>query len=187
MDLFTINNGKVIPSVHALMTEPYKTMWAKDTSDDKAEVINVFSYIELLCSPKKSNPFFGYADEIKPKKIKNNIWGDENYQSDLYSSFEIIRGVEAYKEYLIRSAPGYELFLAGLKAADTLKDYLNSLDLGERTNSGGMVIKPADVTKALNDIPETIKGLKEGRDRVIADIDEAAKSRNNREINPFER
>lgn len=187
MELFTINQGKVVPSTHALLIEPYKSMWAADTSEDKHEAINVFSYIEFLCSPKMSNPFHGIPQDIRPKEIKRNIWKDEQYQSDVYSTFEIIQGVETYKELLANAAPGYDLYLSALSAADTLKTFLNDLDLTKTTNSGALQLKPADVTKALNEIGETISNLTESRRKLLAEIKESNKTKGGREPGLFER
>lgn len=187
MDLFVVQGGKAIPSVHALMIQPFKAMWEKDTSEDKGEVINIFTYIELLLSPKKSNPFHGYPEESRPIKIKENIWKDANYQSPLFTGLEIIRAIEEYKEFLHNAAPGYSLYLAALGAADTLKDFLLDLNMARTTNSGALQLKPKDVTSALNDISEVIRNLNDGRDKLLAEIKESSKSRNNREIGPFER
>lgn len=187
MDLFVVQGGKAIPSVHALIIQPFKAMWEKDTSEDKGEIINIFTYIELLCSPKKSNPFHGYPDEIRPAKIKENIWKDAAYQSPLYTSLEIIRAVEEYKELLHNAAPGYSLYLSALGAADILKDFLLDLNMNRTTNSGALQLKPKDVTSALNEINDVIRNLNDGREKLLAEIKESSKSRNNREIGLFER
>lgn len=187
MELFEVINGKVRPSAHALMVDPYKTMWEKDESEDKGEAINVFSYVEFLLSPKRSNPFFGYDEKIKGKEIKKRLWQDENYQSDLYSSLEMIRLVDYYKTDLENASPSYGTLLDALVTAHNTREHLKGIDLNATTMSGTLLLKPRDVLSALKEVPDVIKTLEETRDRVIAELKESAKSRNNREIGFFER
>jgi hypothetical protein len=188
MDLFTVNNGKVVPSAEALTISPYKDIWAKDTSPEKSEAINVFSYATFLLSPKKSNPFFGYPQgDLKKKKIKHRIWGDENYNSDLYSILEIIQVVESYKLDLENSSPSYGVLIDAIETAHKTRDYLRDVDLGATNLHGTLMLKPKDVTGALKEIPDIIRTLEDTRDRVLSEQKESAKSRNNREIGFFER
>lgn len=187
MDLFEVYNGKAIPSAHALLIDPYKSMWNKDTSKDKDEAINMFSYVEFLLSPKKSNIFFGYDDKIKPAKIKQRIWGNEHYISPVYSTSEIIGLIQAYKEDLENSSISYATLNDAILTAQNTREYLRDVNLGETTPSGALKLKPKDVTGALKEIPDIIKTLETTRDNVLAEIKESAKSRNNREIGFFER
>jgi hypothetical protein len=187
MDLFEYRDGRAFPSIHALIIEPFKSLWEKDTTEDHGECVKVFTYIELLCSPKISNPYYTVHESVRPAKLKRDIWGDENYESQLYGTLELISAIRKYKELLLDSAPGYSTLLSAISAANTLEDYLNQLNLNERTKGGVMVIKPADVTKALKDIPDVVKSLKRAREEVHNDLKESSKTRNEREIGPFER
>lgn len=183
MDLFEIRNGRAYPSVHALLIEPYKTMWNDDDSDNKSNVIAYFTYIELLCSPKKSNPFYGYSEEDRPMKVKKEVFKDENYQIDTELMFAIL----AYKEHLSFASPSYELSLAAEAAADKLKTFLKEFNLTERTPGGAMVLKPRDVTTALREIPDVIKKMAETRQKVHEELTEASKTRKDRAIGEYER
>lgn len=187
MDLFEVYNGVVRPSVHALMVEPYKSIWEKDPDPDKGEATKVFSYVEFLLSPKKSNIFYGYDDKVRPKEIKKRLWGDENYQSDIYSTFEIIRLVDYYKNDLENSSPSYVTLVDAILTAHNTREHLRDVNLNDTTPTGALKLKPKDVTGALKEIPEIIKTLEDTRDRVLAELKESAKSRNNREIGYFER
>lgn len=183
MDLFELNNNIAFPSVHALLIEPFKSIWEADNSKSKENAIKVFTYIELVCSPKKSNPFFGYSEVERPGKVKKEVFNDENY----YTTDFMMQGVMKYNELLEIASPTYSLFISSLAAAEELKENLKSIDLGERTNAGTAVTKPKDITSALKEIPDVMRSLEAMRNKVHSELAEETKTRNQREINEYER
>ena len=183
MDLFTIKNGRAFPSVHALLIEPFKSIHANDTSPDKGESIKIFTYVELLCSPKKSNPFYGRSTEERPSYVKKEVWGDDPPDDPSM----IMEAVLKNKELLAIASPTYPLFEASMEAAEQLKKVLAKPDFNERTNSGAAVTKPKDITSALKEIPEAIKSLETLRGKVNSELEDDTKTRNQREIGPYER
>jgi hypothetical protein len=180
--LFEIVNKRVVPTVHALMIEPFKSIWEADPTPEKSNAIKLFSYTEFVCSPKKSNPFIGYSEEVRPRKVKKEIYGDENYRTTDF----MILCVAKYKEILEEGSPTYVLFNAALNAKDKLVHFLNNFSLEERTNAGTAVIKPADVTRALKEIPDVAKSILASREKVHAELLEDSKTRNQREIRQYE-
>jgi len=183
MDLFEITNGRAFPSTHALLIEPFKSIWAKDRTEDKGESIKVFTYIELMCNPKKSNPFFGFDEEVRSLKVKKEVYGDSNQPT----TSDMLLGVMAFNTLLENSSVGYSLYLSSMAAANSLKEYLKSINLDERTNGGSAVYKPVDVTRALKEIPEVIKGLRTLREKIHEELTEDAKMRNQREVGDYEK
>lgn len=182
MDLFEIINNRAFPSPHALLIHPFKDMWEADTSKEKGNVIKVFTYIELVCSPKKSNPFFGYSEEDRPSRVKKEVFGDENYKTTDF----MMQGVIKYKELLEIASPTYPMLTAGLIANDKLKNFLETFDLDERTQGGTAVIKPADITRALKEIPDVAKSIVVMREKVQTELVEEAKTRKDRDIGQYE-
>lgn len=183
MDLFELNNNRAFPSMHALLIEPYKTIWETDKSEGKGQSIRWFSYIELLCSPKKSNPFYGIPEEHRSEKVKEEIFGDKDYPIDS----DLLLATMAYREHLSFSSPSYELAVAAEVAANKLKTFLLNFDPNERTPNGAMVLKPKDITLALQEIPDTIKSMSEMRAKVHEELTESSKTRNDRKIGIYER
>lgn len=186
MDLFELNNGRAFPSVHALLIEPFKTIWETDETKEKGNAILLFSYIELMCSPKRSNPFFGYSENVRPSKVKKEVYKDENYPDTMF----MISGLAAYKELLANSSPSFDLLNSGLMAKDALVKFLNDTEslLAERNlKSGAAIFKPADITNALTKIGAVTKELEAARDKVGEELKEASKTRGQREIGLYER
>jgi hypothetical protein len=182
MDLFVVDNGRAFPSTHALLIEPFKSIWHNDESKEKAEAIRALTFIELCCSPKKSNPYFGYDTDQRYVKLKEELYGDRSYMLPGL----VIDGIEKYEKLLENASPTYSILKSALSAADQLKSYLNNIDLGARTNSGSAVYKPKDVTSALKDLPDVAKNVEILRSRVQQELIEEGKTRNNREVGYFE-
>ena len=67
MDIFIVQNNIVVPTAHALLLTPFKNIWESDDSPKKDIAMAKFSYIEFMCSYKKSNPFIGYTDKNQRK------------------------------------------------------------------------------------------------------------------------
>lgn len=182
MELFEIRDGGVFPTAHSLLIHPFSEIWESDPDEKKGNATKVFKYIELVCSPRKTNPFRGYSEEERPSKVKKEVWGDENKQTTDY----MIRGVAKYKELLLRYSPTYDLLIAALKARDALVDFLNSVDLSDTTESGAMKLKPKDVTSAMKEIPDVTKSIYLLFEKVEVELNES-KTRNDREIGDYER
>lgn len=178
-----IENGVAKPSVHALLIEPYKTIWESDKSKDKGTAIKSFTYIELNCSMKRSNPFSGYSDVERPSRVGKEVYKDETYKP---TELEL-EGMKIYIDFLNEASPTLSFYKANLAAAEILKTNLNSIDLNERTNGGAAVTKPADVTRALKDAADVIKTLRELETQVQTELVEKTKTRGQRDIGAFER
>lgn len=182
MDLLQVVNGVVVPSKFALMTQPFKGMWEDDDTENKVEVLKAFTYVEFICSPKRSNPFILYDEESRIPKVIKEVYGDPDYRLDS----EIMYAVITYKDFLAEESSYYGLLTSATAAAVKLRNYLNDFSLNERTNAGGMLIKPKDITSALNEIPIVIKRIQELRIKVSSDVEEEGKTTKEREIGPYE-
>lgn len=182
MDLFTVTNGKAMPSVHALIIEPFKTIWKEDTDPTKGSAIRDFTFIELCCSPKKTNPYCGYDEDQRYQILKEELYGDSAYQL----SNNVLDGIMKYEQLLDNSSPTLSLLKAALDGAEKFKTQLKKLDLTERTNSGAAVYKPRDVTNAMKDLPNMARSIEELREKVFKELLEEGKTRSNRQIGYYE-
>jgi hypothetical protein len=185
MELFTLENNIVIPSTHALLTEPFKTIWEQDNSRQHVEAIKIFTYIEFVCSPKKSNPFFDIHEADRARDVRKEVWGDPDYKPDNY--LIIMEGVYKYNELLKIVSPSMRLYLAAIKALNEVTSFLNTVNLKERTVAGGAVIKPADITRAFKELPDMKKTVETLRTSVHQELEEASKTRGSREVGDYER
>lgn len=187
MELFQIVNNRAVPSTHALLIEPFKSIWYNDDTEDKKEATKVFSYVELLCNPRKSNPFSGYSEQERPSKVKRLVFGEDN--PELLDSMisEIIECTMKYKELLQISSPSYGLYEDAALAIEKLRAFFREFNFDERTRSGGMVLKPKDVSDAITKVDIVAKNLQKTRDQLQMELIDETRTRNKREIGEFER
>lgn len=185
MDIFEIQNEKALPSTYALLIEPFKTIWENDNSKGKENAIKKFTFIELMCSRKKSNPFIGYSEDIRYSKLAENIFGDEFARP---TNDELVeQGINVYKQLMYEASPTLSYLEAALESAEKVKEMMRNVDFDERTNGGAAVYKPGDITKALKETNEVVKSLMALKDKVESELMEDAKTRGSRDIGHFER
>jgi hypothetical protein len=183
MDLFELVNDHALPSVHALLIEPFKSMWEEDESDRKTDCIKKFTYIELLCSPKKSNPYFGLSEQEREITLKRAI-----FQGQTPSNVEqIILAIHKYKDLLEEASPTYDLLLAAYSAKEKLVEFLKDLDPAAKTKSDTLILKPKDITAALKDVFETAKSLDAARNKMNQELMEESRTRKSRTPGRYER
>lgn len=184
MDLFTIDGTKVTPLPNTLMIDVFRRLWERDKTKGKDNASREFAYIEFLLSYKKDNPYAGYEESIKESKVRTGVFGanTEWEPDDL-----VLEAIAIYIDFRDKASPNLRLYLAALKAADELKNYLENIDMNERTRQGAMLLKPADVARALKEMSALMTSMETLKQKVQQELFEAGKVRANRTVNPFER
>lgn len=187
MELFQVSNNKAVPSVHALLIPPFKQIWENDTSEFKEWAIKLFTYVELVCNPRKSNPFAGYTEADRPRKVKELVFGSENPEISDEEREEIVYATIKYKELLLNASPAYALYVSAVKGVEKLKEFLDNFDPNERNEkTQALILKPGDYASALAKLNEVEKNMQTQRDKVQSELSDNTKTRNQREIGLFE-
>ena len=182
MNLFEIQNSVAIPSTHALLLEPFKSVWDRDHSTHKSIAIKEFTYIEFMCSYKKSNPFNGYIPEMRKVKVGEIVMSNADYEPDEY-----IKSAMALYEKLQKEASPSMVFVESCEqAVHKLQEFLQNVDFDERTNAGSAVYKPADVARAIKEAPELLNSIQKMKDKVQQELFDSVKTRGQRTVNHFE-
>ncbi len=185
MDIFIIEGNIVRPTPQALNIKVFSDIWENDISEKKHLAIAKFTFIEFMCSYKKSNPFIGYTDiDERKKNIINSIKIDDDSFSN---GTDVEAAIKWYKHNQSTSSPSIKFYEAALNGADKLIGFFNTVSLNDRTRSGTPVYKPADVTRALKDTNEIIKTLKNLEERIKQELIDSAIGKGGREINYFEK
>jgi hypothetical protein len=183
MDLFEMRDGIVYPTVHALLISPFREIWALDREDGKPETLRKMRYVELLCSPKKSNIYYNYAEDIRPEKVKKEVFGDENHPIDS----DIVNMTIKYKELLNDASPYYQELQTGEHALSKLRIFIHNFNPAERTNSGSLVLKPKELALAIEGLPGARESVEKLRDKLVSDIaQQETKTKKDREIGMYE-
>ena len=184
MDLFKVEGNLVVPTEHALLIFPYSEIWERDPDPTKLEAKRQFAYIELNCSYKKSNPYKGFADDVRKTKVLQAIYRDEavTFEEDAL----IVQGMEIYEELRVQASPTLQYYLSAKEGAEKMMKWLKEFDMEERDARGNLIFKPREITSALKDSYDVMKTLNAMEEKVQEQLFESIKTRGNKEINHFE-
>ena len=184
MDLFRVEGHLVVPTEHALLIYPYSEIWDRDPDPKKLEAKRQFAYIELNCSYKKSNPYKGFADDVRKTKVLQAVYREDavSFEEDAL----IIQGMEIYEELRIEAAPTLQYYLSAKAGAEKMMKWLNDFDMEKKDARGNPLYKPREITSALKDSYDVMKTLNAMEEKVNEQLFESIKTRGNKEINHFE-
>ena len=171
---------RVVPNPHFASISPFKELWERDKSERKEVALQELTYIELMCSLKKSNPYATYSDDLKPIAVAKAV-----FKRDYFPDSMVEQCMRVYTELMNNQTP-VRLLSASKSAAEKLIMYLQEIDLSERTKGGVAVYKPAEVMRAVAESDKLLAALQSLEKKVQDDFYGATKSRANRTINPFE-
>lgn len=180
--LFVIENNIAKPNVETLLISPFKEIWDRDTSKDKSIAIKEFTYIELITSKKKSNPFVGYSDSIRGSKIIESIQLPKGWSPDAL----VLGAIDKIEEFNTNASPNYLAYKDSMEALNTTRKFLKEIDLSERNRSGMPVYKPVDIYGAIEKVEKAIISLNSLKERVEQEMFDAVKTKGNKSINPLE-
>ena len=180
--LFTVENSIAKPNTETLLISPYKEIWERDSSPTKDKAIREFTFIEFMASKMKTNPYAGYADELRFSKLKTLLFTDDWVMDPLIEA-----GLVHISEFQKEASPTYSYYLSVCKATEKMKQFFNEFEMTEKNERTGLPIyKPGDITRALNDTDKVLQNLNSMKEKVEQELFEQTKTRSNKQINPFE-
>lgn len=182
MDLFKVDAGVVKPTEHALLIPPYSDIWNRDKSPDKHNAIRDYTYIEFMCSMKKSNVFKGFAEDERHKRVVQHVFKGEAFKVDSL----IQEGIDLYLKLNIEASPTIQYYLDAKAGAEKTRKFLREVDLSERNSRDMPLYKPKEVTSALIDTFNVMKTLSALEEKVFEEQFDTIKGRANKQINVFE-
>lgn len=181
MELLTMDRLRVLPNAHALSIPPFSQIWERDPSPGKEQAISELTYIELMCSLKKTNPYAGYSPDLKHLAVSKAVFRNTNYEPDEL----VTHAMEEYNRHL-QEQMSVRLLTAAKSAVEKLIEHIRGISLKERTKGGAAVYKPAEVMKALSEADKVLGALQSLQKKVEEDVYSSIKTRANRGINPLE-
>jgi hypothetical protein len=179
--LFEIENGIAKPTTETLMISPYKDIWERDGTADKSIAIKEFTFIEFMCSKKKTNPYAGYDDELRLERLKALLF-DEDWTMDALVEAALVK----LHDFQTEASETYRYYISTVRAAEKLRDFFDNFDIMEVNERGALLYKPADITRAINDTDKVLQNLNSMKEKVEQELFEQTKTRGNKQINPFE-
>lgn len=180
--LFKVEGKTVYPNDEVLLISPFKEIWERDKSKGKDVARQEFSYIEFMTSYLKSNPYKGYAAEIKHKVIKEAVIKEDKWEVD-----DLIKEAMSFIHNIQKDAsPTYSLYLSTLVAKDKLENFFQTVDLDERNFKSGMpVYKPKELSSAMMDVDKLTASLAALKKKVEEELFDEVKIKGQKEVSPF--
>lgn len=182
--LFTVENGRIIPTEDTLITYPFSLIWQRDETSHHDRALMDYRYIHQMTYPNKDeNPYFGYDETIRGEKIIENIRKTEpNYVIDDL----VIEGINQRHAFFNEASPSLALYEGTCVQAKKLGRWLKEFDVSDPI-SNTLKLKPKDVTNAMKDVDEIATRMDALGKKIQEDLFVVSKTKANRKINPLER
>jgi hypothetical protein len=183
VEIFEIDGSIVRPVKDILLIYPFKDIWERDTTKHKTIAINELAYIYYIVSPKKTNPYAGYPNDVKATKVIEGLWKEEQWLPD-----ELVNtGIATYAKLLDEASPSMRYYNAVKAGVEQTINFFENIDFNERTEKGVPVYKISEVIPALKSANEVLRSMSDLQERVEQEIYESSKTKAGKEINYFER
>lgn len=180
--LFVVENGVAKPNTETLLISPFKEIWERDNSEDKSDAVRDFTFIELMTSKKKSNPYAGYDDDVRYEKLMQEYYPDIDEIDNL-----VEQGLAKMVQFQTEASATYSYYTAVMEGAQKMKQFFRTFDMTERNERTGLpVYKPGEITRAMSDTDKVLQNMAAMKERVEQELFEQTKTRGNRQINYFE-
>ena len=181
--LFIVENNVAKPNTETLLISPFKEIWERDLTEDKEVALKEFTFMELMSSKKKSNPYAGYSDEIRKQRLEEYLFGKESeWKMDILVEQGLAKIVEFQKE----ASPTYSYYISVLEATEKMKQFFTSFDINEVNEKGARVFKPNEIVMAISNTDKLLQNLNSMKEKVEQELFEQTKTRGMKQINPFE-
>jgi len=136
-----------------------------------------------MSSKKRSNPYAGYADNVRQEKLKAYLFEDE---PEWTPDIEIEKGLAKIVEFQKEASPTYTYYISVLEATEKMKDFFTTFDINEVNDKGARVFKPNEIVMAISNTDKLLQNLHSMKEKVEQELFEQAKTRGMKQINPFE-
>jgi hypothetical protein len=184
MQIFIIEDNVAKPHPELLLIPPFKQLWERDNNRHKENAIMDFTFIELMCSPRRSNPFSGYSEAERAFKIIEQVFKeDPDYIPD-----ELVKeGMGVYLTWLAEASPSYKHWRANRIAAEKTQAFFSEFSYADKNPKTGLPVwKPKDITNAIKDAEDNIKTLDALQKKVESELLERVKTKGDRQVNYYE-
>lgn len=169
MRLLELSNNYPTVTAEALMIPEFAALWKRDKNKNKDNAKTEIAYIYFILDFK--SPYLAYSNEERESVIKKDLFKNENWKPDK----EISDAMHKYTEMM--ETPVTRMLKSAFKGVDKLQEFLDNVDLDERTRSGGVVFKAGEVSKTIGDLDKVASSVKGLMDKAYQEEESFEKSR----------
>lgn len=183
MKLFDLEKDELPKlSTEARTIKEFKTLILKDKSKGKEKALKELAFIYFYCT--WDSRFDMYKDGSKEKEdaIKKCV----DLPKDWKVNEHVQAAIDRYKNMI--TTPSSKLVSKAKVAIEKLEDFIDTVDLNERTKSDGLVFSPLDLQKVIMSMTPTIEALQKADDLVRKELsDRSNEDKKGRRINLINR
>lgn len=151
MRLLTYEGYKIKISPEALVLKPFKTIWTRDKTRDKARSTTELGYIYFWADPRSEYQYI-IDDELRSEAVKEGLGLPSKWKPDK----DLCAAIELYKSFTSTAA----LLLQDTRyVVDKLRTYLRGIDLSSTDDKGKPIYTLNSITSTINQIPGLIRNL----------------------------
>ncbi|MFW5890661.1 MAG: hypothetical protein ACOCUI_00405 [bacterium] len=180
MNLFDIEDGKIVANATSLAIPEFKKLWTRDKSKEKDQAYKDLSYVVFMCDMSMNNPYRNYAEDDREKVLKKDFFNSETIELDK----DIQNAINKFKQ--MQETVSVRLLRSAKKAAEKLSQYFDKIDFNEKDSYGRLIYSARDVSSNLKEIGNIVKSLSTLEDQVKKEQASANKIRGGGEIGEYE-
>lgn len=167
--LFNYSGYTVSVEPEALMLAPFKAIWDKDKTKDKAMAMQELAYIYFMGDPRSDYQYI-VDEEERAKEVKKGLGLPAKWKEDKV----VRRAIDFYNSFKPTSAA---LLEDTRVAVNKLRQLLRDIDLDEKDDKGKPVYTLNTITATIKQIPSLVKDLDMAEKTLSKDILEEARAR----------
>lgn len=155
-----LNQLEIHPA--ALTIRPIVDLWNHDKSKDKKQALQELAFIYWMYN-WNSLYYKGYPDETERfGMVVAEVFQDIGWTQGLLVS----EASKAYQKLQTESHPELAHLQTARNTLDKLKKFLDTMEPGETTKSGGLVLKPAEIYAAVSKMGDALIAVEKMEDKI---------------------
>lgn len=154
MNIFEIENGTLVFSPQALALKPFKEIWDKDETKDKALAVATLAFVYYMADDRSD-----YMHIIDEEQRAEDIVSALDFPKEfVWNTKEVIRAIHFYKK--MSSTTSTKLLESTRLVIQKISHFLDNVDMDERDERTKKPIHDiAKITSSVEKIPKLIKAL----------------------------
>lgn len=179
MKLVKVEDFQVIVEDELLLLQPFKKLYKKDRSRDKANFMSFLTVLYFTYDPRSDYSYIVNEQErLKEVCVSNGLEIPKFTQEEQDC-------IELYKK--LTTTISQELLQSTKIAISKVRQFLETLDLTAVDDKGKPIYTINSVTTAIKQIPQLAKDVMEAEKAVAKEIEEQGRARGNSEMSLFDK
>ncbi|MCT4631294.1 MAG: hypothetical protein N4A76_00990 [Firmicutes bacterium] len=179
MELFQLKDNVVTFHPQALTLKPFKALWDRDRSKTKKNAIEELSFVYFVMDWKSE--FADILDfKTRAEEVRKIVISKEKWELD----DKVREACEFYDR--LQQTLSMKLLAAARVGIEKIESFLHNVDIEERDRNGKLIHNPTSIQKTINEMGQTVSGLKKLEDIVKKEQAEDSRIRGGGEVGMFE-